>query len=128
MWMGLFDAPARWWPCQCRLYFSWPAETIKTGFSLVLIWFSEGPQQLSILSFCNFAIKFCYGNTFSLPTGKDGVRKARKKMGTARAKKCLLIFQRKTYKFFDMNTYFKSQISAYFRSFFFLQAYSFLNN
>ena len=39
-----------------------------------------------------------------------------------------LIFQRKTSKFFDINTYFQSQISAYLRYVFFLQADGFLCN
>ena len=37
-------------------------------------------------------------------------------------------FPRKTSKFFDINTYFQSQISAYFRYVFFLQADGFLSN
>ena len=39
----------------------------------------------------------------------------------------LLIFQGKKHHFFDTKTYFQSQISAYFKSFFFLQADGFLS-
>ena len=41
---------------------------------------------------------------------------------------CFPAFPEKNFKFFDTKTYFKSQFSAYFRSFFFLQADGFLSN
>ena len=35
---GLFYAPARWWPCQCRLFLSWSAKIIKTNIFDVVLW------------------------------------------------------------------------------------------
>ena len=51
LWKGLFYALARWWPCQCRLCFSWPAETIKTDIFEVLICFVDGLWEISNVVF-----------------------------------------------------------------------------
>ena len=47
MLMAFFEEPA----CCNQLIFIYPAETIKTAFSLVLIGFSEGPRHISNIGF-----------------------------------------------------------------------------
>ena len=101
---------------------------------MVLTGFSEGSRHISnigftlicfffSLSYCNFAIKFSYENTFSLSTGKDEVRKARKRINTARTKS--FYFPEKNFQIFSSKYVFLESI---FRYVFFLQADGFLCN
>ena len=55
---GAFNAPARWQPCQCRLFFSWPAKITKTDIFEVLICFFDALREASIMVFV--LIRFTY--------------------------------------------------------------------